>query len=392
MARGQVFTLPSAQASLIETLSKEEMDSVAVLNPNDGVVYLKLNGAAGPTPSQWDWKLPSQSYGLFPGPWISLGLYYLDQSGSGRSAELNVYDSSDKLYTPYIVAIGRAVQSAGTTMDISQGNQPQNPPAGTGRLWIDAQNNLHVLNSTGADQQEIDNNDAAGGHLTGIYPNPSIRNGVITAPMFVQQALDLRPNISIMAGDITADRGNGTGYHMFTSGGPYLGWSSAGFQFFQGAGAGQHIDFNGLIPTSIPNNSIVPAWIQQLSNALMQNPDGAIYTSTVINTALVMSGMSPSFLTLTSQSGMFLIFATVEMAHTVANANVSIHVFVDSVDQWLGVGSLPVANVSNTIHCMYYFALSPNVAHTFQLGYATSTAGTLSRGSWMTRLVVAALK
>jgi|SRR5215471_2447939 len=176
MARGQVLTLPNQSAQLIGTSSKEEMDSVAVLNPNDGVIYLKLNGAAGPSASQWDWKLPSQSFGLFPGPWISLGLYYLDQSGSGRSAEANIYDSTNKLYVPVIQAIGRAVQTAGTTMDITQGNQPSNPPAGTSRLWVDGSGNLHLLSPTGTDKAILDSTTMFGGDIFGI--SGSLRIGL----------------------------------------------------------------------------------------------------------------------------------------------------------------------------------------------------------------------
>src|SRR5215831_12694646 len=124
MARGQIITLPSGLGTVIESTSHEELDSVAVLNPNDGVLYLKMNSDAGPTPAQWDWRLPSQSYGLFPGPWVSLGLYYLDQSGTGRSGDFNVYDSTAKLPVPVIQAIGRAVQGQSSAVDITQGAQP----------------------------------------------------------------------------------------------------------------------------------------------------------------------------------------------------------------------------------------------------------------------------
>lgn len=190
MARGQVLTLTTGTARLIESETGGEMESVAVLNPNDGVVYLKLNGPAGPTSSQWDWKLPSQSYGLFPGPWVSLGLYYLDQSGSGRNGELNVYSATNKLYTPVIGAIGRAVQQAGSTMDISTGTIPQNPPAGSARLWVDGSGNLHLLQANGTDQQEIDSNDpqmqALGGVLSGTLPNPQFSTGPIDVPALIR--------------------------------------------------------------------------------------------------------------------------------------------------------------------------------------------------------------
>src|SRR5215831_14061120 len=138
MPRGQIVDIPTGTGQLITTLSREEKESLAILNPNDGVVYIKLNGSSKDSPTLWDWKLPSQSYGQFPGPWQSLGLYYVDQSGSGRFAELNIYESDSQLAIPQIVAIGRAVQQAGTNVDITQGGQPQNPPSGTSRLWIDA--------------------------------------------------------------------------------------------------------------------------------------------------------------------------------------------------------------------------------------------------------------
>src|SRR5215471_9264569 len=154
MARGQILTIPNQTAQLITTLSREQKASLSLLNPNDGICYVKLNGPAGRTVAAWDWKIPSQSYCQLPGPWESLGVYYLDQSGSGRSAELNVYELDSQISVPSFIAIGRAVQMAGSTMDITQGNQPSNPPAGTSRLWIDANNNLHVLNPSGVDQQE----------------------------------------------------------------------------------------------------------------------------------------------------------------------------------------------------------------------------------------------
>src|SRR5215469_5415298 len=117
MPRGQVLTIPNGQAVLVTTLSREQKASVAMLNPNDGVVYVKLNGPALNTPTMWDWKLPSQSYGQFPGPWESLGAYYQDASGSGRTAEVNVYESDTQIAIPSFIAIGRAVEAAGTTVD-----------------------------------------------------------------------------------------------------------------------------------------------------------------------------------------------------------------------------------------------------------------------------------
>src|SRR5215831_21068421 len=128
MARGQILNVPTATSTLVTTLSREQKASLSLLNPNDGICYVKMNGPAAQSVSMWDYKVPSQSYCQLPGPWESLGVYYLDQSGSGRTAEINVYELDSQIAVPSFIAIGRAVQSAGTTLDISQGNQPQSPP------------------------------------------------------------------------------------------------------------------------------------------------------------------------------------------------------------------------------------------------------------------------
>lgn len=183
MPRGQTVTLPSGTGQLITTLSREEMDSVAILNPNDGIAYVKLNAAANPATPAWDWKVPSQSYAQLPGPWQSLGLWYQDQSGSNAAGQLNVYDSATQIDIPSFVAIGRAAQVAGTQVDITQGTIPQNPPANTSRLWVDGSGTLHLLDSSGNDRVEIDANNIAsyvnpliaatnlGGDLSGPIPN-----------------------------------------------------------------------------------------------------------------------------------------------------------------------------------------------------------------------------
>lgn len=174
MARGQVRTVPSNSSVLITTESKEEKSSLAVLNPNDGFIYIKMNGPAGSSIAQWDWKLPSQSYGLFPGPWQSIGIYYSDQSGSNRSADINVYDSDAKLYIPDIKSIGRAVALAGNALDISQGSTPANPPASTIRLWADGSGNLHKIDSAGNDETLLDSNSPLGGQLRGTVSTATI--------------------------------------------------------------------------------------------------------------------------------------------------------------------------------------------------------------------------
>jgi hypothetical protein len=194
MALGQILTIPNQQSQLVTTLSRESKGSLAILNPNDGVCYIKLNGPASNVISAWDWKLPSQSYGQFPGPWSSLGVYYLDQSGSGRTAELNVYESESQLPMPLIVAIGRAVQSAGTTMDITTGNQPQNPPANTARLWVDNNGNAYLLYSDGSMVHLTDTNDTLGGVLTGFLPNPGLATNSVDSSKIIDrsiQAIDI---------------------------------------------------------------------------------------------------------------------------------------------------------------------------------------------------------
>src|SRR5215831_8692878 len=178
MARGQLLTIPTNTSVLVPTLSREQKASLSLLNPNDGVAYVKLNGPAGNTPSLWDWKVPSQSYCQLPGPWESLGVYYNDQSGSGRSAEINVYELDSQISVPSFIAIGRAVQLAGTTLDISQGTQPQNPPASTSRLWVDTNNNLYLLDPSGNNIKIWDANDNVNGVVNGI-----LSNLVFTIPM-----------------------------------------------------------------------------------------------------------------------------------------------------------------------------------------------------------------
>jgi hypothetical protein len=185
MAIGQIVTLLTGASALVKTQSQEESQAVAVLNPNDGVVYLKINAPSGITAPSWDWKLPSQSYGVFPGPWLSLGLTYVDQSGSGRNGEINVYDADAKIIIPIINAIGRAVQQAGTSMDITQGGKPANPPASTGRLWIDANGDAWILYSDGSQIHLLDSNDQFVGDIVGPYNNNIFRYPAIL-PRMVQ--------------------------------------------------------------------------------------------------------------------------------------------------------------------------------------------------------------
>jgi hypothetical protein len=127
----------------------------------------------------WDWKVPSQSYCQLPGPWESLGIYYVDQSGSGRTGEVNVYESDSQIAIPSFIAIGRAVEQAGSAVDISQGSQPANPPASTVRLWADGSGNLHYLSSSGVDKTLLDTTTPLGADLYGTISNAhiAVRNG-----------------------------------------------------------------------------------------------------------------------------------------------------------------------------------------------------------------------
>jgi hypothetical protein len=176
-----------------------------------------------------------------PGPWESLGVYYLDQSGSGRTAEVNVYELDSQIAVPSFIAIGRAVESAGTTMDISQGAQPSNPPASTVRLWVDGSGNLNKIDSAGNNEIILDNTNygsyvTLAGDVSGLVgsnvinnnavTNAKIANGAITSAKINPNTLDLRPQ-SLFAGDLWCDRGNSTAVLYFCDGSHYLYRSGA---------------------------------------------------------------------------------------------------------------------------------------------------------------------
>jgi hypothetical protein len=216
MARGQILSIPTNTAVLISTLSKEQKQSVSILNPNDGVCYVKMNGPASSSVASWDWKIPSQSYCQLPGPWESLGVFYVDQSGSGRSAEVNVYELDSQISVPSFLAIGRAVQAAGSAVDISQGTQPSNPPASTVRLWADGSGNLHFLESNGTDQTVIDSSN---------YNTMITMIGDVIGPLN-NTIIRLRNNSNIYAFDQSNNQHGllnaGGGYHL--SYGMESGW------------------------------------------------------------------------------------------------------------------------------------------------------------------------
>lgn len=183
MPVGQVLQIPSGTQVQYRVPSGYEARSIAVLNPNNGTVYIARNRpAVGSQVAGWDYKVPSQSYAMLPGPYIEAGVWYTDNSGSGAPGEITIYDLTQKLAIPNFQAIGIAVLSAGTSVDITQGAQPANPPANTSRLWVDTSNHLHILNSTGTSFTVIDDNTALGGVLTGTLPNPQHANIVHVFP------------------------------------------------------------------------------------------------------------------------------------------------------------------------------------------------------------------
>lgn len=128
-----------------------EYPSLKILNPNDGVVYVARNrDALSANLGDWEWKVPSQSYAALPGPFTSVGMFYLDQSGAGRQGEITVYPSNSKLDDPLFIAIGRALQAIGSTLDITESTTPANPGAGVLRLWANsADESLNELLSNG---------------------------------------------------------------------------------------------------------------------------------------------------------------------------------------------------------------------------------------------------
>lgn len=163
MAAGINILIPNRGHRMVTGAFGNEVPSIAVLNPNDGVVYLARNRDISDAlnTASWDFKLPGQSYGLFPGPWLNVGAYYLDQSGAGTTGELTFYAFPRQVYAPDIRSIGRAQQAYTSSMDVQQGAQPSNPAAGYSRLWVDASGHLNVLQNTGANYTVLDSNNFA---------------------------------------------------------------------------------------------------------------------------------------------------------------------------------------------------------------------------------------
>lgn len=206
MAVGQTYAVTSGTGQQYFVPSGFDVQSMAVLNPNDGVCYMSRNRAPTPptTVGAWDYKIPSQSYALLPGPYLSAGIWYVDQSGSSRAGEITLYPIQAKTVVPVFQAIGRAVQVAGSILDITQGNQPANPPLSTTRLWVDGSGHLHLLNGTGTDTPVVDSANVAsytqplinatglGGDLSGTIPNGRVT--AHTGPIYADFGIPLEWN------------------------------------------------------------------------------------------------------------------------------------------------------------------------------------------------------
>ena len=171
MSVGVVLQIASGTQKQYRVPAGYESPSITVLNPNDGAVYVARNRDADSTSTAgWDYKVPSQSYAALPGPYVTAGLLYQDLSGSNATGEIIVYDINTSIVIPGFQAIGVAGLSQGTSVDISMGAQPQNPPANTARLWIDGQGNLNILQPDGTNALLVDTLNIQGQAIAGdIY-------------------------------------------------------------------------------------------------------------------------------------------------------------------------------------------------------------------------------
>lgn len=159
MPRGQQITLAHNGAALVTASDSSEHSAFGILNPNDGIVYLLINGPA--SPQQFDYIVPPESYGIYPGRWTSLGFSYADESGTGQSGSLILYpDDSYQLGIPSISAIGRAILTNQNNMDIIEGVEPAAPGAGVIRIWADINGGLNKLLPGGLNAQLLDSSNA----------------------------------------------------------------------------------------------------------------------------------------------------------------------------------------------------------------------------------------
>lgn len=212
--QGLNFVIPTNQE---RHQSYQATGSFIVYNPNDGVCFVATDRTANTV--SWDYKIPSQSGGKFPGPINSyLSIYFQDQSGSASTGQVVVYASTDKMDIPHFWSIGRALLAAGSTLDINTGTLPTNPPANTVRLWADGNGDLHVLNSSGVDDTVLD---------TGNYNTLISMIGDARGPLS-NTTVDIRNNSAIFI----RDSGN-TRRNLLTLGSEQLFWdgTAGGFRW-----------------------------------------------------------------------------------------------------------------------------------------------------------------
>lgn len=200
--------------------SYQATGSFVVYNPNDGVALVATDRTA--TGLSWDYKVPSQSGGKFPGPINSyLSIFYLDQSGTGGSGQVVVYASTETVNIPYFWSIGRALQGQVTSLDVVEGTQPGNPGAGIARLWVDGSGHLHILESTGVDRTVIDSLNwgtiPLGGDLTGTTGNAFIRYRVNGGAQVLDAGSNVRNHVTF-GGETLWWAGPGGGFRWVNQG------------------------------------------------------------------------------------------------------------------------------------------------------------------------------
>lgn len=221
--------------------------AIRVLNPNDGVAYVKQNQDCTSTSvGAWDYKIPSQSFALLPGAgegWQSIGVFYVDLSGAGLPGDIQVYLTQSTTNDPIFQSVGRATLLNSSSVDIVSGAQPSNPGAGIGRLWIDTGGHLNVLQPSGTNYVELDNTNftpyvqgtALGGDLFGQISaaNVGVRFG--SAIYYFDQNSTQRLWMQVASGS----------FNFYTQGGAFQFLSQAGALLVSIGTSGQ-LNCNGI--------------------------------------------------------------------------------------------------------------------------------------------------